>query len=156
MSMTTGTKAPNFKLVNTNKQEVELQAQQGKNVVLLFFPLAFTGTCTAELCSVRDNMGVYEELDATVYGISVDSLFALGKFKEEQKFQFDLLSDFNKEVSTAYGCLYSEFVFGMKGVSKRSAFVIDKQGTIQYAEVLEKASDLPNFEKIKDCLAQLK
>ncbi len=156
MSMTTGTKAPNFKLVNTNKQEVELQAQQGKNVVLLFFPLAFTGTCTAELCSVRDNMAVYEQLDATVYGISVDSLFALGKFKEEQKFNFDLLSDFNREASTAYGCLYSEFVFGMKGVSKRSAFVVDKQGIIQYAEVLEKASDIPNFDSIKACLEQLK
>jgi peroxiredoxin len=156
MSMTIGTKAPNFKLVNTNKQEVELQAQQGKNVVLLFFPMAFTGTCTAELCSVRDNMSVYEQLDATVYGISVDSPFALGKFKEEQKLQFDLLSDFNKEVSSAYGCLYTEFVLGLKGVSKRSAFVIDKQGVLQYAEVLEKASDLPNFESIKACLSQLK
>lgn len=156
MSMTIGTKAPNFKLVNTNKQEVELQAQHGKNVVLLFFPLAFTGTCTAELCSVRDNLTVYEQLDATVYGISVDSIFALGKFKEEQKLQFDLLSDFNKEVSSTYGCLYSEFVLGMKGVSKRSAFVVDKQGVIQYAEVLEKASDIPDFDKIKACLSQLK
>lgn len=154
--MTIGTKAPNFKLVNTNKQEVELQAQHGKNVVLLFFPLAFTGTCTAELCSVRDNLTVYEQLDATVYGISVDSIFALGKFKEEQKLQFDLLSDFNKEVSSTYGCLYSEFVLGMKGVSKRSAFVVDKQGVIQYAEVLEKASDIPDFDKIKACLSQLK
>ena len=107
-------------------------------VVLLFFPLAFTSVCTAELCSVRDNYALYNELNAVVYGISVDSAFTLAKFKEEQRLNFDLLSDFNKTASTAYDCLYSEFALGMKGVSKRSAFVIDKDGMIQYAEVLER------------------
>lgn len=155
MSIHTGNNAPDFKLFNTNKQEMTLSAQKGKNVVLLFFPLAFTGTCTTELCSVRDNYKIYEGLNAEVFGISVDSLFSLAKFKEEQKLNFDLLSDFNREVSTAYGSLYSDFVFGMKGVSKRSAFVIDKDGIVKYAEVLEKASDIPDFDKIQACLKGL-
>lgn len=155
MSLELDQMAPNFKLFNTAKQEIELSQLKGKNVVLLFFPLAFTSTCTAELCSVRDNYNIYESLNATVLGISVDSLFTLGKFKEEQKLNFDLLSDFNREVSNAYGSLYADFVFGMKGVSKRSAFVIDKTGIIKYAEVLEKASDVPNFEKINSCLKSL-
>ena len=80
----------------------------------------------------------------------------MAKFKEEQKLNFDLLSDFNKNVSEAYGCLYPEFILGMKGVSKRSAFVIDKEGILKYAEVLEKSSDLPNFDAIKACLESLK
>jgi glutaredoxin-dependent peroxiredoxin len=155
MSITTGNNAPEIKLFNTTKQEITLIGLKGKNVVLLFFPLAFTGTCTTELCNIRDNYNIYEGLNAVVLGISVDSLFSLGKFKEEQKLNFDLLSDFNREASTAYGCLYNEFVFGMKGVSKRSAFVVDKNGVIQYAEVLEKAGDLPDFEKIQACLKSL-
>ncbi|MGZ4060816.1 MAG: redoxin domain-containing protein, partial [Bacteroidia bacterium] len=93
--------------------------------------------------------------NAQVLGISVDSLFVLGKFKEEQKLNFPLLSDFNKEVSAAYGSLYDTFIFEMKGVSKRSAFVIDKEGIVRYAEVLEKASDLPNFVSIKEVLSRL-
>lgn len=116
--------------------------------MLLFFPLAFTSTCTTELCNVRDNLKQYEELDAQPLGISVDSLFTLGKFKEEQHLNFPLLSDFNKEASKAYGALYEDF-FGMKGVSKRAAFVIDKQGIVQYAEVLEDAGSLPDFETIR-------
>ncbi|MDO8999629.1 MAG: redoxin domain-containing protein [Bacteroidota bacterium] len=148
-------KAPDFKLFNTEKKETTLSEQKGKNVVLLFFPLAFTSTCTAELCSIRDNYAIYNDLNAVVFGISVDTLFTLGKYKEEQKLNFDLLSDFNKNVSSAYGCLYDEFIFGMKGVSKRSAFVIDKDGLLKYSEILEKASDLPNFEAIKSCLEKL-
>lgn len=155
MSLTINQTAPNFKLFNTDKKEVSLSDLKGKNVVLLFFPLAFTGTCTAELCSVRDNYGNYNDLNAVVFGISIDSIFTLGKFKEEQRLNFDLLSDFNKEASSAYGSLYHDFIFGMKGVSKRSAFVIDKEGKLQYAEILEKASDLPNFEAIRSCLEKL-
>jgi peroxiredoxin len=155
MSLTINQTAPNFKLFITDKKEVSLSDLKGKNVVLLFFPLAFTGTCTAELCSVRDNYSIYNDLNAVVFGISIDSIFTLGKFKEEQKLNFDLLSDFNKEASSAYGSLYHDFIFGMKGVSKRSAFVIDKEGKLQYAEILEKASDLPNFEAITSCLEKL-
>ncbi len=156
MSITIGQAAPNFKLFNTEKKEIELAGLKGKNVVLLFFPLAFTSVCTAELCSVRDNYAMYNSLNATVFGISVDSLFTLGKFKTEQNLNFDLLSDFNKTVSSDYGSLYDSFAFGMSGVSKRSAFVIDSNGIVQYAEVLENAGEQPNFEAIKQTLEGLK
>jgi len=155
MSITLGQQAPNFILRDTEKNEVSLSQYAGKKVVLVFFPLAFTGVCTTELCSLRDSIATYNQLNAEVIGISVDSLFTLDKFKQEQSLNFTLLSDFNKEVSTAYGCLYENFVLDMKGVSKRSAFVIDAQGAVQYAEVLESAGDLPNFEAIQACLATL-
>lgn len=148
MSLQTGSTAPQFTLFNTEKKEVSLTDFKGKKVILHFFPLAFTSVCTEQLCTMRDNFGYYEGLNAIVLGISVDSLFTLGKFKEENNYQFDLLSDFNKEVSAAYGALYNEFAFGMKGVSKRAAFVIDEEQNIVYAEVLESAGDLPNFEAI--------
>ena len=155
MAIQIGQKAPDFTLHDTDKNKVTLSGQQGKNVVLLFYPLAFTGTCTKELCSVRDNMSFYNDVNAQVYGISVDSLFANGKFKEEQNYNFPLLSDFNKDVSAAYDTIYPEFGFDMKGVSKRSAFVIDKEGMVQYAEVLEDAGQVPNFEAINAKLAEL-
>jgi peroxiredoxin len=153
MALSKGDTAPSFKLFDTDKKEVSLNDYKGKNVVILFFPMAFTSVCTAELCSIRDNMADYNKLNASVVGISVDSPFTLGKFKADQNFNFPLLSDFNKETSTAYGSLYETFVMGMKGVSKRSAFVVDKDGIIQYAEVLESAGDQPNFDSIKQALA---
>lgn len=156
MSLSLGQPAPDFTLHNTVKAEIQLSALKGKHVVLLFFPLAFTSTCTAELCSVRDELSTYNGLNAVVFGISNDSVFSLAKFKEEQKLNFDLLSDFNKTVSEAYNSLNSEFILGMKGVSKRSAFVIDKNGLLRYAEILEKAGDLPNFNAIKACLQSLR
>jgi peroxiredoxin len=155
MSIQIGDNAPDFKLFNTEKQEIALSGYKGKNVVVLFFPLAFTGTCTAELCTMRDDIAIYNGLNAEILGISIDSLFSLGKYKEAQNINFNLLSDFNKTASAAYGCLYDEFIFGMKGVSKRSAFIVDKNGKIQYAEVLEKATDQPNYENIKTCLSKL-
>jgi glutaredoxin-dependent peroxiredoxin len=155
MSLQINQEAPGFKLFNTEKKEISLSDYKGKNVVLLFFPLAFTGTCTTELCSVRDNLAMYQGLNAVVLGISIDSLFSLAKYKEEQKLNFDLLSDFNKDAALAYGCLYPEFFFNMKGVSKRSSFVVDKDGKLKYAEILEKATDLPDFVKIKACLESL-
>lgn len=154
-SLSIGDKAPDFSLFNTEKQAVTLSELKGHNVVLLFFPLAFTSTCTAELCGVRDDIANYSKLDAKVYGISVDSLFSLGKFKEEQGLNFDLLSDFNKTASTDYGSLYDSFVLGMNGVSKRSAFVVDKEGIIRYVEVLESAGDIPNLDAVKQVLASL-
>lgn len=154
MAIQIGQPAPDFTLVNTDKQPVSLSSFKGQNVVLLFFPLAFTSVCTAELCSVRDSIAQYNGMDAKVLGISVDSLFTLGKFKAEEQLNFDLLSDFNKEVSEAYGALYSEF-FGMKGVSKRAAFVIDREGAVQYAEVLEDAGQQPNFTLILKTLEEL-
>jgi len=155
MEITVGSKAPNFTLRNTQKAEVSLEDYKGKNVVLLFFPLAFTGVCTTELCTMRDDIATYDGLDAEVLAVSVDSLFVLEQFKKAENYNFQLLSDFNKNVSRAYGALYEDFVLDMKGVSKRSAFVIDKEGMIQYAEVLESAGDLPNFEAVKAALAKL-
>lgn len=155
MSLQIGQQAPDFTLHNTDKNKISLSDYKGKNVVLLFFPLAFTGVCTNELCSMRDSMAVYAGLNAEIIAISVDSLFTLDRFKKEHNLDFELLSDFNKEVSSAYDCLYETFVFDMKGVSKRSAFVIDQAGAIRYAEVLESAGDLPDFEAIKACLTSL-
>jgi glutaredoxin-dependent peroxiredoxin len=150
----TGDIAPAFVLHDTTKKEVSLSELKGKNVLLLFFPLAFTSTCTKELCSVRDNLGFYNNVQAEVFGISIDSPQTLAKFKEEQQLNFRLLSDFNKEASAAYDVLYELFGW-MKGVSKRSAFVIDKNGLIQYAEVLENAGEVPDFEAINKVLQQL-
>ncbi|MDR6563307.1 MULTISPECIES: peroxiredoxin [unclassified Arcicella] len=155
MALQIGDIAPNFTLFNTVKKEISLSDYKGKNVVILFFPLAFTSVCTAELCEMRDNIATYSALNAEIIGISVDSLFTLDKFKAEQSLPFDLLSDFNKEVSTAYESIYENFVLGMKGVSKRSAFVVDGNGTIQYAEVLESAGDVPNFDAVKEALAKI-
>ena len=148
MALQVGDQAPDFTLLNTEAKEVSLADFAGKKVVLHFFPLAFTGVCTTQLCTLRDNFGFYEGIGAQVLGISVDSPFTLAKFKEENNYQFPLLSDFNKEVSKAYGAFYEDFVLGLKGVAKRSAFVIDENQKIIYAEVLEKASDLPNFQAI--------
>lgn len=147
--------APNFTLYNTEKQAVTLSDLKGKKVVLLFFPLAFTSTCTTELCGVRDDISNYSKLDAVVYGISIDSVFSLKAFKAEQNLNFDLLSDFNKTASEAYGCLYETFILEMKGVSKRSAFVIDRDGVIQYAEVLEKSGDIPQLDQVKTVLEKI-
>ncbi len=156
MSNLIGKAAPQFTLFDTDKNSVSLGDLKGKNVVVLFFPLAFTGVCTTELCNIRDNIGVYNATNATVLGISVDSLFALGKFKEEQKLNFQLLSDFNKTTAKAFDVLYETFpAFEMQGVSKRAAFVIDKEGVVQYEEVCATPGDLPNFEAIQTTLNKL-
>jgi peroxiredoxin len=144
-----GQVAPDFSLYDSDKNIVTLSERKGSNILLLFFPLAFTSVCTAELCSMRDNLKLYEGLNANPIGISVDSLYTLKKYKEDKNLNFPLLSDFNKEVSILYECLYDKFSYGMKGVSKRSAFLIDKQGIVQYAEVLENAGAQPDFEAIQ-------
>jgi len=148
MALQKGDTAPLFTLYDTEKNKVSLESYSGQNVLVLFFPLAFTGTCTEELCSIRDDIAAYEDLSTQVLAISVDSPHTLTRFKEEQRFNFPLLSDFNKEVSAAYGSQYEEFVLGMKKVAKRSAFVVDSEGKILYAEVLEEAGDLPNFDAV--------
>jgi len=154
MSIQIGQAAPLFSLHDSEKNKINLADYKGKNVLLLFFPQAFTGVCTAELCNFRDNITVYNDANAVVFGISVDSVFTLAKFKAEQNLNFSLLSDFNKEVSTIYNAIYRDWILEMKGVSKRAAFVIDKEGIIRYAEVLESAGDLPNFEAIQNTLTE--
>jgi peroxiredoxin len=153
MAIQTGQQAPDFTLFDTEKNKVSLADQKGSNVVLLFFPLAFTGTCTAELCNVRDNIGIYNNTNAKVFGISVDSLFTLGKFRTEQNLNFPLLSDFNKTASVSYEVLYETFpAFEMQGVSKRAAFVIDKEGIVRYTEICATPGDLPDFAAIQQIL----
>jgi peroxiredoxin len=154
MSIKVGDKAPDFKLFSSELKEISLADYAGRKLVVHFFPMAFTGTCTTQLCTMRDSFGYYEGMNADVVAISVDSPFTLAKFKEEQFYQFPLLSDFNKQTSQAYGAFYEEFVFNLKGVSKRAAFVIDEQGIITYAEVLEVATDLPDFEAIRKAVSK--
>ena len=156
MPILAGQTAPDFTLFDTDKNKVSLADQKGNNVVILFFPLAFTGVCTTELCNVRDNIAVYNIAHAKVFGVSVDSLFSLGKFKAEQNLNFPLLSDFNKEAAKAFDVLYETFpAFEMQGVSKRAAFVIDAAGVVRYAEVCATPGDLPNFAAIQQTLASL-
>ena len=154
MELNVGDHAPGFTLQNTNGEKVSLEqlVEQGSgNTLLLFFPLAFSSVCTDELCKVRNNMKFYEALDATVAAISVDSFFTLKEFKKANNLKFPLLSDFNKKVSKAYGALYDDY-FGMKGVSKRAAFVISKEGVLKYKEVLEDSGNLPDFMAIQKAL----
>ncbi len=151
-----GESAPDFSLFDSEKSKISLSSYKGKNVLLLFFPQAFTSVCTKELCAVRDDIARYNNTTAAVLGISVDSVFTLAKFKEDQAYNFTLLSDFNKEVSSLYGTIYTDWILEMKGVSKRSAFIIDKNGTIQFAQVLDNAGDVPDFETINTILEQLK
>jgi len=152
MEITVGKSAPDFSLQNTEGDKISLsQLTKKQNVVILFFPLAFTSTCTNEMCAMRDNMKLYKSHDAKVVGISVDSFFTLKEFKKAENLNFTLLSDFNKETSKAYGALYDDF-FGMQGVSKRAAFVINQEGTLIYKEVLEDAGQLPDFDGIEEAL----
>jgi glutaredoxin-dependent peroxiredoxin len=154
MPIQVGQEAPDFVLTDSTLKKIHLQELRGQNVVLLFFPLAFTRVCTAELCSVRDDLSIYQGLQSQVFGISADSPFVLAKFKEEQSLPFPLLSDFNKEVSAAYDSLYADY-FGMKGVPKRSAFVIDAAGVVRYAVVMENDGEMPNFGAIQEVLKAL-
>lgn len=157
MSLSVGQKAPDFTLFNSEKSKVNLSDYAGKkNVLILFFPQAFTGVCTKELCSVRDGINKYQNDYTEVLGISVDSVFTLSKFKEEQSYNFQLLSDFNKEVSNGYEAIHESFTdMGMLGVSKRAAFIIDKEGFLQYVEVLDNPGEMPDFNTIDTKLASM-
>jgi peroxiredoxin len=151
MALQVGQQAPDFTMKSNKMKDVKLSELRGSKVLLLFVPLAFTGTWTSEFGSVRDTLKEFEQLGSKVFGISTDSPFALDAWAREQNYQFPLLSDYNKEVSPAYDSMYAELL-GFKGVSKRSAYVIDGQGIIRYAEVLEDARQVPDFEAIKQCL----
>src|SRR2546421_773773 len=154
MALQVGQPAPDFTLKSNKMEDVKLSGLRGNKVLLLFVPLAFTGVCTKELCGMRDELKEYEGLDCKVFGVSTDSPFALDAWAKEQGYQFPLLSDFNKATARAYDALYDNLM-GFQGVCKRSAFVIDRDGVVQYAEVLADARNLPNFEAIKGCLKQL-
>jgi len=156
MALKAGDTAPAFNLTSTTGDPVSLKDLQDKSdgdVLLTFFPLAFSSVCTDELCTMRDNMKFYDSLDATVAAISIDSFFTLKEFKKANNLKFPLLSDFNKEASKAYGVLYEDY-FGMKGVSKRSVFIIGNDGKIKYTEILEDSGKLPNFKEIQKVLLE--
>lgn len=153
--MNTGQPAPPFTLTDTDNNPVSLKDFTGKNVLLLFFPQSFTSVCIKEFCGVRDQASVYEGLSAQILGISVDPIALLSRFKNEHQLNFPLLSDGTREVSKAYGCLYESSTFDLNQVAKRSAFLIDKQGIIRYAEVLDNAGELPDFSAIQKTLAEI-
>ncbi len=155
MALQANTPAPDFTLKTKNAEglhDVTLSDNYGKKkTVLLFFPLAFTSVCMEEMCSVSSGIQDYADLNAAVYGISVDSPFALEKMAEADGLNFPLLSDFNKDVATAYDVLYPDLL-GFKGVAKRSAFVVDENGTLLYAESSDDPKQLPDFNAIKAAL----
>jgi peroxiredoxin len=156
MALKVGDKAPDFTLKTKTAEglkEVKLSDNFGRrNTVLLFFPLAFTGVCTKEMCEVSAGFSAYENLNAAVFGISVDSPFSQEAWAKAEKITVPLLSDFNKDVCQRYGTLLPDLI-GLKGVSARAAFVVDKQGVVKYAEVLPDVKQLPNFEAVKKALA---
>lgn len=152
MAITIGQVAPDFTLSDSENNPVTLSGLKGKNLLLLFYPKAFTRVCTKELCDVRDNITRYQSVNASVFGISVDPVDALAQYKEEYHYNFQLLSDIDKAVSIAYDSIYFDQTLNLPSVSKRSAFVIDKDGIVRYAEVLEDASQVPDFEKINSAL----
>jgi peroxiredoxin len=154
MSATVGSKAPEFTLPNQDRQPVSLSASSGKNVVLAFFPAAFTSVCQKELCYFRDQLASLNNANATVYGISVDTPFTLKEFSKQNGLTFDLLSDFNKQAITAYDVSNPDML-GLKGISRRAVFVIDGSGVIRHREVTASPGDEPNYQKIHDTLASL-
>ena len=156
MALKVGDKAPDFKLFNQDGEPVSLSNYKGKKVVVLFFPAANTGVCTKEMCTFRDDLKEFEKLNAQVLGISVDTHFALKMFQEKNNYNFPLLSDFNKKVINDYGVVLDVFVpgkFDYNKVAKRSAFVVDGDGTLKYVEVLASPGDEPNYDAIKKALA---
>ena len=162
MALKVGDKAPDFELSSKTAEGpklLKLSSNAGKNTVLLFFPMAFTGVCTKEMCEVSAGIGQYSSLNAEVWGISGDNPFAQAAWAEKEKITVPLLADYEHKVTSAYGCAYASFLpaknLPMGGVPKRSAFVVDKGGIIRYAEIKESPGDLPNFDAIKACLATL-
>lgn len=149
MPVDVGSPAPDFTLMNQDRQPVSLRDLRGRTLVLVFFPAAFSGTCTKELCTFRDSLARFNDADAQVLGISVDTFFALKAFHEQQKLGFPLLCDFNKEVIREYG-VFNEDMIGLKGIAKRAVFVVDAAGIVRYREVLDDARNEPDYEKALD------
>ena len=155
MALKVGDVAPDFTLTNQDGEAVSLSSFKGKKIVLLFFPAANTGVCTKEMCTFRDELKVFENLNAQVLGVSVDMHFSLKMFHEKNNYNFPLLSDFNKKVIAAYDVVLDAFVpgnFDYAGTAKRAAFVIDENGKLIYTEVLASPGEEPNYEAVKKVL----
>ena len=158
MNLKVGDKAPEFELYNQNAEKISLKNLISKNLVVLFYPFANSSLCTKEMCLVRDEFKSYQELKANIAAISVDSHYTLKMWAEKHNYNFNLLSDFNKKVSEKYGVLDEVFYpgkFAYQGVSKRAAFVIDKNGIVKYNEVIDDPDAEPDYNKIKQILKQI-
>ena len=149
MSLAVGSKAPAFTLPSKPGNPVDLSQHLGKRkTVILFFPLAFSSVCQAEMCTFRDSWTKWQGLDCDIFGVSIDSPFVVDKFREMERIPFLLLSDFNKEMAAAYGALHADLM-GLKGVTKRAAFVVDAGGTVRYAWVSEDPRVQVDFDAIE-------
>jgi len=153
MALTVGSKAPEFSLYDTEKKMRNLSEFLGKKTVLVFFPGAFTGVCTKELCSFRDSMSALNSLDAQVVAVSVDAPITNKAFANQNKLTFPVLSDFTREVAKKYGGLYNDFSVKGYTAAKRSVFVLDAQGTVTYAWITEDPGVEPNYDEVKKAVA---
>jgi peroxiredoxin len=154
MAAETGSIAPDFTLPNQDREPVTLSKQRGRPIVLAFFPAAFSSVCQKELCTFRDALSQLNKVKAQVYGISVDTFFALKAFADQQHLTFPLLSDFNKQVIRDYG-VFNEDMIGLKGIAKRAVFVLDKDGVVRHREVLDDARNEPDYEKAYEAVSAL-
>ena len=155
MAVDVGSKAPDFTLVNQNRENVTLSQELGKgNVVLAFFPGAFSGTCTKEFCNLRDTMSNFRNVNASVLGISTDTFFTLKAWDDQQKLGFPLLSDYNKEVIDKYGVVNPDMI-GLKNIAKRAVFVIDRGGIVRHREVLDDARNEPDYAALNEAVGKL-
>lgn len=154
MSVDVGAPAPDFTLTNQERQPVTLSAQRGHPVVLAFFPAAFSSVCQKELCTFRDQLARFNHAQAQVYGISVDTFFALKAFHDAQRLTFPLLSDFNKHVIRAYD-VFNEDMIGLHGIARRAVFVVDSTGVVRHREVLDDARNEPDYQKVFAALEAL-
>jgi glutaredoxin-dependent peroxiredoxin len=155
MSVDVGSQAPDFTLTSQDRQPITLSQQLGQPVVLAFFPAAFSSVCARELCTFRDSLARLNKAEARVFGISVDTFFALKAFHDQQQLTFPLLSDFNKQVIRDYG-VFNEDMIGLKGIAKRAVFVIDKDGVVRHKEVLEDARNEPDYDKALQAVESLR
>lgn len=155
MSVDVGAVAPDFTLLDQDRQPVRLKAElESGPVVLAFVPAAFSSVCEKELCTFRDSLVELKGLQSQVLGISVDTFFTLKAWSDKEQFGFPLLSDFNKEVIAAYGVVNPDMI-GLKNIAKRAVFVLDGKGVVRHREVLEDARNEPNYAKVKEALAAL-
>ena len=155
MAVDVGSKAPDFTLVNQDRQPVTLSQELEKGpVVLAFFPGAFSGTCTKEMCNFRDTMSSFRSVDANVLGISTDTFFTLKAWDDQQRLGFPLLSDYNKDVIRAYGVVNPDMI-GLKDIARRAVFVIDKSGVVRHREVVEDARNEPDYTRLNEAVASI-
>jgi peroxiredoxin len=148
MSADVGSKAPDFTLSNQDRQPVTLSSMAGKTVVLAFFPAAFTSVCQKELCHFRDQLAAFNSVNATVFGISVDTPFTLKEFARQNTLNFELLSDFNKDAIQKFDVVNPD-MGGLKGIARRAVVVVDGQGVIRYREITPTPGDEPQYDKVK-------